>query len=659
MRFSLRSRHDNQIFIRTSPCNQSAVFDVSVTSLVSDNKSVMKSMTEDLWNRLSQAIGVSKYFYHLTSVRYYDQKIEPSLSPDSTYSAWSTSSSSSWSSTKENITKHVCLSIDMIDYTKAISSAVELLDAFRFLPIEDQVILLKEGLFEASGFLATHNFSSEDNSTAWSCFGSELLFMVHMNVFRFSSTIQGMYEVYSVFHDSFADFLRFDALVINILCILCIFTERSGISSSDIIEKERQLYFDLLAKYFQAKLSSGDWHSDLGTIWNQIHYLLSQVSKIKRAFEEYHDEQMKVESERNRNPVHHDFLWLRNAPSSSVEYRVIDLQSIPYVDYRALIEVRVEDGIIMGTGCSWNDIMNRGSNESDVISNFSDKTSLFLEKSTSHRMVFRKRLQDTSKKPLTFDVDIFSSNSKMKVVMESMNNSLWEKLSQVIDAAVILRDVSYFKCTMSSSSSSSENSTWKQIEIVGDWGTFAVPIFKVAQLFDGYRSLPENEQLSLTQAATIQIVCTQFSAVYDKSTHSFVHPTLMDHLWVCNNLINFKKVVKSDNFVDETIKFMSGFQDCFRKDEVLMAIISLLFLFKESTTNSNNTLIVQERASLLELLDKYIRAKVQSKEWITSYKVTWKLLKEKITGISFLTSILQSLSAKEQTPASDSSPTVI
>ena len=529
----------------------------------------------------------------------------------------------------------------MLDYTKAISLAVELLDAFRFLPIEDQVILLKEGLFEASGFLVTHNFSREDNSIAWSCFDSELLFMVHMNVFKFSSTIQGIYEVYSVFQDSFSDFLRCDSLVINILCILCIFTERSGVSSSDIIDKERQFYFDLLNKYFEAKLSSGNWKSDLDVIWNQIHYLLSQVSNIKVAYEKFHDELMRVELERNRNPVHHDFVWLRSAPNSNIEYRVIDLQSTPYVDYRVVIEVRVENGFVMGTECSWTDIMNKRSDDSDLINNFSDTTCMFLEKSTGHRTSFRKRLQNTS----TFHVDIFSSMSKMKIVLESMNNSLWQKLSQVIDAAVVLRDVLYFKCTMSSSSA--EDSTWKQVEIVGGWGTFAVPIFKVTQLFDSYRSLSENEQLFLTQIATTEIVFTQFAAFYDKSTNSLVHPTLKNHLLVCNNMISFKKIVKSEAFIDQLVKFMSAFEDFLRKDEVLMTIISLLFLFKESTNNLKNVLILQERALLLELLDKYIKAKVQSKEWITSYEVTWKLVKEKITGISYLKSIMENLSAKQ------------
>ena len=635
MRFYFRSRHDNEIFIRTNPF--SAVFDVCVTSLISDNKIVMKCMTEDLWNRLSQAICVSKYFYHLTSVRYSDQTTEPSSSSNLIYSA----SSTLWSSTNEAATKHVCLSIDMLDYTKAISSSVELLDAFRSLPIEDQLILLKEGLFEASGFLVTHNFSREDNSIAWSCFDSDLLFMVHMNVFKFSSTIQGLYEVYSSFQDSFSEFLRFDSLVINILCILCIFKERSGVSSSDVIEKERKLYFDLLDKYFQAKLSSGNWKLDLSVIWNQIHYLLSQVSNIKVAYEKYHDELMRVESEKNRNPVHHEFVWLRSAPNSNIEYRVIDLQSTPYVDYRVVIQVKVEDGVVVGTGCSWTDIMNKGSDDSDLMNNLSDKTCMFLEKSTDHRTSFRKRLQNTS----TFDVEIFSSISKMKIILESMNNSLWKKLSQVIDAAVILRDVLYFKCAMSSSSA--EDSTWKQIEIVGGWATFVLPIFKVTQLFQSYRSLSENQQLSLTQIATTEIVFTQFAAFYDKSTNSLAHATLKNHLLVCNNMISFKKIVKSETFIDQLVKFMSAFEDFLRKDEVFMTITSLLFLFKESTDNSNNILIPQERTLLLELLDKYIKAKVQSKEWITSYEVTWKLVKEKITGISYLKSIMENLSAKQ------------
>ena len=658
-RFFFQNRYDNQIFVRDNPLNSTTFFDVSVTSVASDKRSVMESMSEELWYKLTQVICASRLLQQVTHVWYYDQSSpvsSPSNSCSISSSHSSSYSSSSWSgsSNEEIVMKQLLLSVNMQNLTKAVSTGIELLDTFRSLPLEDQVILLKEGVFEAGSFLCAHAYSREDNSTAWTCFDNELLFLVHMNIVRVNSVTQDLNKEYTSFHHDFDDFIRQDAFVMNILSILCFFRERKGISCSEVIRKERELYFELLDKYFIAKLSSGDWQSSLDVIWNQIHYLMSQVLKVKVAYEKYVQDQVKVETERNQ-PPQHEYLWVRRAPDSNLVYRVLDIQCTAFVGYRVLFEVQVEDEVVVGTGCSWADVLNREEIAPEAVSNNVDTPCFILKTSFCHQKIFQKRHYNLLQDSFVFDVDIYSSDSKITATIESMNNILWKTLGHVIDAAVILRDMLYAKCNISSSSS--ENSKWKQLEVVGGWETYSSTVCKAAQLFDCYRCLSKDEQIRMTKVSVTEVVFLQIAALFDKSSNSVVHPTVMYHLWICTDLVSMRKHVKTHSLCDLILKVMSEFEDFLRKDEIVMAILSILFLFKESADNSNNTFILQERASLLELLDKYIRAKVQSKEWITSYDVTCSILKDKIAQISNIKSFIESRSLKDEKPAPNSSPT--
>ena len=654
-RFFFRNRYDNQVFVRNHPLNPSTFFDVSVTSVASDKRSVMESMTEELWYKLTQVICASRFLQQVTYVWYYDQSCQTQSSVLSPSSSSSFSSSWSGSSSEDIVTKQLLLSVNMENFTKAVSSGIELLDTFRSLPLEDQVILLKEGLFEAGSFLCAHVYSRENNSTAWTCFDNELLFLVHTNVVRLSSVIQDLVKVYDAFHHDFDDFIRKDAFVTNILCILCCFRERKGISCSEIIRRERELYFELLDKYFVAKISSGDWQTNLDVIWNQIHHLMSQVLNVKVAYERYAREQMNGEIERNQSFSQHEYLWVRRAPNSNLVYRVLDIKCAAFVGYQILIEVQVEDGVVVGTGCSWNDILNREEKTPELLSSNMDTSCLFLKTNFCQWKVFQKRHHNLMSESSIFDVDISSSDSKTRVTMETMNSILWKTLSHVIDTADILRDMLYSKCKISSSSC--ESSKWKQLEIVGGWETFSLSVCKIAQLFESYRRLSKDQQIRMTKVSVTEVVFLEIAALFDKSSNSVVHPSIMFHLWICTDLVSMRKHVKTQSLCDLILKVMSEFEDFLRKDEIVMAILSLLSLFKESTDNSNNILIPQERALLLELLDKYIRAKVQSKEWVTSYEATWDLLKEKMAQISNIKSFIESRSFKQENSASNSLPT--
>lgn len=114
----------------------------------------------------------------------------------------------------------------------------------------------------------------------------KLHFVVHVNVLNTHPTSQPLFHAFCKLVEDFDDVLRQDALVVNILCCLCVFKDRSGVTSSDVIQRERSLYIDLLDRYIKAKVRGREWKNvTCDSMWNQIHRKMAQVASIKSLFE--------------------------------------------------------------------------------------------------------------------------------------------------------------------------------------------------------------------------------------------------------------------------------------------------------------------------------------------------------------------------------------
>ena len=55
--------------------------------------------------------------------------------------------------------------------------------------------------------------------------------------------------------------------------------------------------------------------------------------------------------------VTHEYLWLKKSPSSTFQYRILEMFGIPCVKFKIVVEIDVLDGIVSGTNCVYEDLL--------------------------------------------------------------------------------------------------------------------------------------------------------------------------------------------------------------------------------------------------------------------------------------------------------------
>ena len=208
---------------------------------------VMKEVSEDLWVRLQQMIPIARLLIRFATAT----KTYPS---QSSYSDW----------------QQVIFSVSNDAKVTQMSAIIE--SMLKNFMLEDQIIVLKEALLPGIFLLRMYVYSQEDHCFLLSAFGNEVYLAIQLpTMLKINER-----ETFDVnFIQQFYPFLRQDFFVITILCVLFIFDERSGISSTDLFNRERTLFRHLLDKYITAMISSGKWSVTKELVWDNIEQLLT------------------------------------------------------------------------------------------------------------------------------------------------------------------------------------------------------------------------------------------------------------------------------------------------------------------------------------------------------------------------------------------------
>ena len=115
----------------------------------------------------------------------------------------------------------------------------------------------------------------------------------------------------------------------------------------------------------------------------------------------------------------------------------------------------------------------------------------------------------------------------------------------------------------------------------------------------------------------------------------------------------------TDALYDSYMRFIGDFYDFIRWDPVIMSILSVLCLFKERVGISNRDAIQRERTLFMELLDKYIRAKVEVHWTGCTVQGIWDHIHNKMVHVSSIKSLFENVALKAlgaSTPIQDFTP---
>lgn len=264
---------------------QLPTFNVYVTTQSPRNSSIMimESMNEDLWLRLKDVINVSRIFYESSWI---------DISMDK--------------NTLENLNRILMLSLSGDIKCKNISDGVESLSFFRDLSLEDQIIALKDSFGLIVLLLASHVYDKASDSFIIPAVKGSLSFCIHKNRYLTTDFGRPMHEFYCQFLDNFYDFLRKDIFVIVILSVLCVVQDRPGLSCSELLEQEQNLYLDLLDHYIKGKVMSNEWTMDRDIIWNHLNYILSEVLRFGGIRRQYVRKRNRTDQERVSSAIKHN-----------------------------------------------------------------------------------------------------------------------------------------------------------------------------------------------------------------------------------------------------------------------------------------------------------------------------------------------------------------
>ena len=254
-------------FHHASSCLQTS-FDVRVTSHRGCKVSfmIMELLTEEHWKRLSEVASAAKFFQESLGIQELPS-VDIAAHDDSV------------------LLKRLLLFASNDNWGKQITGGIESLELFRNLCFEDQLIILKESYFTVRALSFTHTFIKEENSFVLnSPLGEYLLLCFHINTRK--AECNKMYDMYTTFLNEFYDFLRKDCIVITIMCILFVYDEYSGMTCDWLIKKERKLYTELLQKYIDAKIKSGQWSLNSFEIWDHIWRIKKQLLSWRPVYDQ-------------------------------------------------------------------------------------------------------------------------------------------------------------------------------------------------------------------------------------------------------------------------------------------------------------------------------------------------------------------------------------
>ena len=218
----------------------------------------------------------------------------------------------------------------------------------------------------------------------------------------------------------------------------------------------------------------------------------------------------------------HDFIWVRKSETSQINFKILGIKGIPCHSHHIILEIEVDEGIVSGTTCVFEDLF-KNQPPPDPNNDIQLNRSKLIFNSRFHHQTFYRNESQTSSS--VFDVSIIDSHDSSTVLMESMTDDLWSRLSEVITGSRhLLRTCSayYFRQSSSSCSFIPETEKKKVLVISDSMDNFAVGITAAVGVFDFFRRLPPEDQVILLKEGMDGVCFLITTHFYSRTYDSFI-----------------------------------------------------------------------------------------------------------------------------------------
>ena len=395
-------------------------------------------------------------------------------------------------------------------------------------------------------------------------------------------------RVYSHILNTFEEYLRQDAFVISLLCLIYFFQDIPGLFSNEEVRREQIGYVHLLDMYIKEKIKAKHWNHSYQKIWDSIYNTINIINYVRnnKIYEQFiKQKEQKIAEKRGR-----ESMWMKEVPNSQMKYQLIKFVLTPRILYQVIIELKQFHVTNTATNCSPHYLDNFGDAH-----DFNKPSDQIVVRFNDGRWV---SFSKTNKNNTQLNIQVRSSQDLTTRVMESIESDHWDRLCQVMSALPLLQkgvqlspellDENLGHISLSTSESTI-------IEPSRDF-FFSLPFLKLLSI---------NNDEQLLKKAVHQSGMTQLATHFDIETNSIMFYGMDGQMQVGIRLEIFHNYSIQNSFVDP---IFHEFDNILRKDEVIMSLLCVLCFLQDEPESSCKEILLRERNLILQLLQSYIRS---------------------------------------------------
>ena len=339
--------------------------------------------------------------------------------------------------------------------------------------------------------------------------------------------------------------------------------------------------------------------------------------------------------------------WLKKPAGSSIEYTLIDMIMTPGATYCMTVDVHDE-------ALKSFDFSNTSKSSLDL------PTTALIMTSIQGCNVFHR--QSGSLGMPVFDVQIISKNqsnsSPNQVVMKSLTEGNWKRLQEMTKAHKFWETLMAVHVPDVDPTNSHEARSLKRLFLSTTTDVISKNITLGIEALEIIQGISLEDQLIVTKEAYFALLILLTSHSFDKHLNAYVlySPETRDILQMCIH-IDSKRADYSTELYDMYRNFLEECYEFLRVDCVFITLLSLLIVYNDVPGLSCSKLFEQERSIYAQLLDMYIDAKIESKEWKLSKIQIWDHIAKLMTQLAVAKYICVNF-ARQQYQAIDNSHVV-
>ena len=179
-------------------------------------------------------------------------------------------------------------------------------------------------------------------------------------------------------------------------------------------------------------------------------------------------------------------------------------------------------------------------------------------------------------------------------------------------------------------------------------------VAKMCNMINSFSCLDRLDQMIMLKESSCEILLLRDALTFSREHEACMTPFL-DGMLVFG--IRYIELASSPNLFplyNAWQSFIQDFEDYLRLDQIVMSLLVMLCLFQDRPGLREKEVVTRERGIYLQILQKYVAAKITSGEWNTvSPSEVWSLIYRKLEEVGRMKPLFENLTLASQCTVSD------